>query len=50
MTTLDRTVRRVTQDTYGYERNARKLVVILHKGDLITIRERGCRTSHTARL
>ena len=50
MTTLDKPVRRVTQDTYGYGRNARKLVVILHKGDLITIREQGRRTSHTARL
>ena len=39
MTTLDRPVRRATQDTYGYGRNARKLVVILQKGDLITIRE-----------
>ncbi|MCI0541605.1 MAG: hypothetical protein L0Z50_40925 [Verrucomicrobiales bacterium] len=50
MTTLDRPVRRVTQDTYGYGRNARKLVVTLQKGDLITIREQGRRTSHTARL
>ena len=50
MTTLERPVRRVTRDTYGYGRNARKLVVILQKGDLITIREQGRRTSHTARL
>ena len=50
MTTLDRPVRRVTQETYGYGRNARRLVVILQKGDLITIREQGRRTSHTARL
>ena len=50
MTTLDRPVRRVTRDTYGYGRNARKLVVILQKGDLITIREQGRRTSYTARL
>lgn len=50
MTTLDRPVRRVTQDTYGYGRNARKLVVVLQKGDLITIREQGRRTAHTARL
>lgn len=39
MTALTKTVRRVTQDTYGYERNARKLVVAFEKGDLITIRE-----------
>lgn len=50
MTTLTRTVRRVTQDAYGYGRNARKLVVAFEKGDLITIREHGRRTRHTARL
>ena len=50
MTTLDRPVRRVTQEAYGYGRNFRKLVVILHEGDPITIREQGRRTSHTARI
>ena len=50
MTTLTKTLRRVTQDTYGYGRNARKLVVAFEKGDLITIREQGRRTKHTARL
>ena len=50
MTTLNKPVRRVTRDTYGYGGNARKLVVILQKGDLITIRERGRHTAHTARL
>ena len=40
----------MTRDVYGYGRNARNLVVILQKGDLITIREQGRRTSHTARL
>ncbi len=50
MTTLTKTVRRVTQDAYGYGRNARKLVVAFEKGDLITIRELGRRTKHTARL
>ena len=50
MTTLDRPVRRVTQDLYGYGRNARKLVVMLQKGDLLSIREQGRRTSHTARI
>ena len=50
MTIITKTVRRVTQDTYGYGRNARKLVVAFEKGDLITIRELGRRTKHTARL
>lgn len=50
MTTLTKTVQRVTQDTYGYGRNARKLVVAFEIGDLITIREQGRRTKHTARL
>ncbi len=50
MTSLNRTVRRVTLESYGYGRNARKLVVTLEKGDLITIRELGRRTGHTARL
>ncbi len=50
MTPLNKTVRRVTLETYGYGRNARKLVVALERGDLITIREQGRRTKHTARL
>jgi len=50
MTPLERPVRRVTTTTYGYGRNARKLVVILQKGDLITIREKGRRVSYTTRL
>jgi hypothetical protein len=50
MTPLTKTVRRVTQEIYGYGRNARKLVVALERGDLITIREQGRRTKHTARL
>lgn len=50
MTPLEKPVRRVTQAAYGYGRNARKLVIVLQKGDLITIREQGRRTSHTARL
>ena len=49
MTTLHKTIRRVTVDEYGYGRNRRKLVVALEKGDLITLREQGCRTRHTAR-
>jgi hypothetical protein len=50
MTTITKTVRRVTQDAYGYGRNARKLVVAFEQGDLITIREQGRRIKHTARL
>ena len=50
MTPLNRTVRRLTVDEYGYGRNRRKLVVALEKGDLITLREHRCRTRHTARL
>src|SRR6266571_357863 len=50
MTPLNRTVRRVTVDEYGYGRNCRKLVVALEKGDLITLREQGRRRRHTARL
>ena len=50
MTPLTKTVRRVTLETYGYGKNARKLVVALEKGDLITIRELGCRTKDTARI
>ena len=50
MTPLNKTVRRLTVDEYGYGRNRRKLVVALEKGDLITLREHGCRTRHTARL
>lgn len=50
MTPLHKPVRRVTVDEYGYGRNRRKLVVALEKGDLITLREQGRRTRHTARL
>ncbi|MGP8200807.1 MAG: hypothetical protein ACLQU4_15030 [Limisphaerales bacterium] len=50
MTPLNKTVRRVTLETYGYGRNARKLVVAFERGDLITIREQGRRAKHTARL
>ena len=50
MTPLNKTVRRLTVDEYGYGRNRRKLVVALEKGDLITLREHGCRNRHTARL
>src|SRR5438094_7180215 len=50
MTPRNKTVRRVTIGEYGYGRNRRKLVVALEKGDLITLREHGRRTHHTARL
>src|SRR6266540_4299161 len=50
MTPLYKAIRRVTVDEYGYGRRRRKLVVALEKGDLITIRELGRRTKHTARL
>lgn len=50
MTPLNKTVRRVTVDEYGYGRNRRKLVVALEKGDLITLREQGRRSRHIARL
>jgi hypothetical protein len=50
MTPLTKTVRRVTLETYGYGRNARKLVASFEKGDLITIREHGRRTADTARI
>jgi hypothetical protein len=50
MTPLTKTVRRVTLETYGYGKQARKLVVSLEKGDLISIREHGRRTKDTARI
>lgn len=50
MTPLTKSIRRVTLETYGYGRNARKLVVAFECGDLIFIREHGCRTKDTVRL
>ena len=50
MTPLTKTVRRVTLETYGYGKHARKLVVAFERGDLISIREHGCRTKDTARI
>src|SRR5437016_13543019 len=50
MTPLNKTVRRLTVDEYGYGRNRRKLVVALEQGDLISVREQGRRMRHTARL
>ena len=50
MTPLNKTVRRVTLNEYGYGRNRRKLVVALEKGDLITLREHGCRPPYGSAL
>ena len=50
MTTLTKTIRRVTVETYGYGNNKRKLVAAFERGDLITIREHGRRTKDTARI
>lgn len=50
MTSLTKTVWRVTIETYGYGKRARKLVAAFERGDLITIREFGCRTKDTARI
>ncbi len=50
MTSLTKTVQRVTLETYGYGKNARKLVVAFERGDLISIREFGCRTKDTTRI
>jgi len=50
MTTLTKTIRRVTIETYGYGKRARKLVAAFERGDLISIREFGCRTKDTARI
>jgi len=50
MTSLTKTVRRVTLETYGYGKQARKLVISLERGDLISIREHGRRSKDTARI
>jgi hypothetical protein len=50
MTPLTKTVRRVTLETYGYGKQARKLVVSFERGDLISIREHGRRIKDTARV
>jgi hypothetical protein len=50
MTTLIKTIRRVTVETYGYGKRARKLVAEFERGDLISIREFGCRTKDNARI
>ena len=50
MTPITKTIRRVTVETYGYGKRARKLVAAFERGDLISIREYGCRTKDTARI
>jgi hypothetical protein len=50
MTSLTKTVRRVTLETYGYGKQARKLVVSFERGDLISVRELGRRSTDTARI
>jgi hypothetical protein len=50
MTTLTKTIRRVTVEKYGYGQNARKLVAMFERGDLITIREHRRRTKFSARI
>ena len=50
MTKLTKTVRRVTVETYGYEKHARKLVAAFEKGDLVTIREHRRRAKFSARI
>jgi hypothetical protein len=50
MTTLTKTIRRVTVEKYGYGQNARKLVAMFERGDLISIREHRRRAKFSARI
>jgi hypothetical protein len=50
MTPITKTIQRVTRETYGYGKRARKLVAAFEQGDLISIREFGRRTKDTARI
>jgi hypothetical protein len=50
MTPLTKTVRRVTLETCGYGRNARKLVAAFEKGDLVTVREHRRHEKFSARI
>jgi transcription initiation factor IIE alpha subunit len=50
MTALIKIVRRVSQEAYGHGKKARKLLIALEKGDLITIHEHRRRTKQTARV
>jgi len=50
MTKLTKTVRRLTVETYGYGKHARKLVAAFEKGDFVTIREHRRRAKFSARI
>ncbi len=50
MTPITKTIRRVTIETYGYGRRARKLVAAFERGDLVTIREHRRRAKFSARI
>ena len=50
MTPITKTIRRVTIETYGYGRRARKLVAAFERGDLISIREHRRRAKFSARI
>lgn len=50
MTPITKSIRRVTIETYGYGKNARRLVAAFEKGDLVTIREHRRRAKFTARV
>jgi len=50
MTTITKTTRRVTVETYGYGKRARKLVAAFERGDLISIREHRRRAKFSARI
>ncbi|MGA2801512.1 MAG: hypothetical protein ABSE97_03960 [Verrucomicrobiota bacterium] len=50
MTTITKTIRRVTVETYGYGKRARKLVAAFERGDLISIREHRRRAKFSARI
>ena len=47
MTTLSKPVRRVSRGTFGHGRKARRLVVSIEPGDIITLREQRCRKAYS---
>jgi hypothetical protein len=47
MTTISKPVRRVTQRPFGWGKRARRLVVSIEPGDIITLREQRCRKSYS---
>jgi hypothetical protein len=50
MTPITKTIRRVTLETYGYGKRARKLVAAFERGDLVTIRKHRRRAKFSARI